>query len=80
MDSFTGHNQPLRKPRMNRPGARLRNELVVIIALKICVLTMLWFAFVRGAHVPDDAAAVARHLAAPPQVQGFPQQESHNGH
>lgn len=46
---------------MNRRDARLRNELIGLVVLKICVLAVLWLAFVHGARVPVDADAVARH-------------------
>jgi hypothetical protein len=45
---------------MNRRDARLRNELIGIIVLKICILAILWAVFVRGTHVPVNADAVAR--------------------
>jgi hypothetical protein len=62
---------------MNRRAPRLRNELTGIIILKICVLTMLWFAFVHGARVPVDPAAMARHMAA---QQGLSATGGPNGH
>lgn len=47
-------------PRMNKRDARLRNELVGIVILKICILAGLWWAFVYAARVPVDTEAMAR--------------------
>lgn len=48
---------------MSPRDARLRTELISLIVLKIGILTILWFLFVKGERVPVDADAMARHAA-----------------
>jgi hypothetical protein len=62
---------------MKRRDASLRNEIIGIIVLKICILGVLWFAFVHGARVPVDADAMARHEMP---VQGLAAKGEPNGH
>ncbi len=52
---------------MNRCDMRLRNELFGVIAIKVCLLAVLWLIFVRGARIPVDAPAMAEH-AIPAQT------------
>ena len=52
---------------MNRCDMRLRNELFGVIAIKFCLLALLWLIFVRDARVPVDAPAMAGH-AIPAQT------------
>ena len=52
---------------MKRYDMRLRNELFGVIAIKICLLALLWLIFVRDARVPVDARAMAEH-AIPAQT------------
>jgi hypothetical protein len=61
------------KPR----DASLRNELLGIVVLKICILVVLWLVFVHGARVPVDADAMARHAAL---AQGLFAKGEPNGH
>lgn len=65
---------------MNRRDARLRNELIGLVVLKIGILAVLWFVFVHGARVPVDADTVARHTATPATVQGLSSKGEPNGH
>ncbi len=65
---------------MTSRDARLRNELIGIVILKICVLAVLWAVFVHGARVPVDAGTVARHTAASPSAKAFPTKGEPNGH
>jgi hypothetical protein len=44
---------------------RLWRHLAFVVALKIALLGALWWAFVRDARTPVDAAAAAAHLVAP---------------
>ena len=47
---------------MNRCDMRLRNELFGVIAIKVCLLALLWLIFVRDARVLVDASAMAGHV------------------
>jgi hypothetical protein len=62
---------------MKQRDASLRNELIRIVVLKICILAGLWLAFVHGARMPIDADAMARHATPVPglTIKGEP-----NGH
>jgi nitrate reductase NapE component len=65
-------------PRMTLRDTRLRTEIIGIVFLKFCVLAILWFAFVHGAHVPVDASVMARHAIVP--ALGLPVTGEPNGH
>ena len=60
---------------MNPRDARLRNELIGVVILKIGILMILWLVFVRDARVAVDAGLMARHAAPALSEQGEP-----NGH
>lgn len=61
---------------MTRRDARLRNELIGVVIIKIAVLAVLWLVFVRDARVAVDAAIMARHAAPAP---AFSEQGEPNG-
>lgn len=44
---------------------RLVRHLAIAVALKLAVLTALWWAFVRDERVGVDVDRAAAHLAAP---------------
>jgi len=47
---------------MKAPHDRLVRHLTVAVALKLAVLTGLWWAFVRDEHVGVDAESAAAHF------------------
>jgi len=49
---------------MNAAQDRLVRHLVIAVALKLVVLTGLWWAFVRDERVGVDADRAAAHLGA----------------
>jgi len=49
---------------------RLLGHLTIAVVVKLVVLAVLWWAFVRGAAVRVDGDAAATHLAAPAAGQG----------
>lgn len=53
---------------MDSRDRRLRRELVILVILKLTLLAMIWWSFVRDVRVPVDAAAVARHVAQDPSA------------
>lgn len=46
----------------------LVRKLAVVLALKLAVLTALWWGFVREQRVAVDASTAAAQLLAPPPV------------
>ncbi|HOB44924.1 MAG TPA: hypothetical protein PKM60_02050 [Zoogloea sp.] len=50
----------------------LRRHLIWILAIKLIVLFVLWWCFVRDAGVPVDPGSMSRQLAPNPVVQGAP--------
>lgn len=62
---------------MNQRDARLRVELIGVVALKLAVLVVLWMTFVHGAGVPVDADTMARRAGA---VQALSETGEPNGH
>ena len=49
---------------MNLNDRRLLRYLIHAVLIKLAVLTLLWFAFVRDARVAVDADAAARQVGA----------------
>ncbi|MBU6259010.1 MAG: hypothetical protein KGJ30_17780 [Burkholderiales bacterium] len=48
---------------MPAPDPRLRRHLAITIVVKLLLLALLWWAFVRDAGVPVDAERAAAHIA-----------------
>lgn len=44
--------------------ARLLRHLVLAVAVKLAVLVLLWWGFVRDTRVPVDVDTAARHIGA----------------
>jgi len=55
---------------MSRLDNRLMRHLAVAIALKLVVLAVLWWAFVRDTRVEVDAVRAAAHIGAAAPLQG----------
>lgn len=49
---------------------KLRDHLVVVVVVKLLVLALLWWAFVRDARVEADSASVAHVLTGAVSQQG----------
>jgi hypothetical protein len=63
--------------RRERGIGALAHDIAVVLAVKVGLLVLLWYAFVRGQDVPVDARATAAQLgltdrvpSAPPNPQG----------
>ena len=52
---------------------RLIRHLVTAVAVKVVVLALLWWVFVRDAQVPADAEQTAVHLGVTAPPSGVPQ-------
>jgi hypothetical protein len=50
---------------MNRDDSRLLRRLTTAVAVKLAVLAVLWWAFVRNSAVDVDSEQAAAHLLAP---------------
>jgi len=55
----------------------LAHDIALVLAVKVCLLALIWYAFVRGQEIPVDASATAAQLGlterappAPPGPQG----------
>jgi cytoskeletal protein RodZ len=57
---------------MTKRDARLRNELMAILILKVCVLTVIWWVFIRDARVSVDAEAMLHHTGESLSQTGEP--------
>lgn len=55
---------------MTHDERRLLRHLVIAVAVKLVVLTALWWVFVRDNHVPVDAEQSARQLGLSSAVPG----------
>jgi len=55
---------------MSRPDSRLLRHLALAIAIKLLVLAVLWWAFVRDTRVEVDAVRAAAHIGAAAPSQG----------
>ncbi len=51
---------------MNLKDRKLRNDIALVIVIKLVLIMALWWVFFRGATVAVDDAATAAHLIAPP--------------
>ncbi|MEO8806924.1 MAG: cytochrome oxidase putative small subunit CydP [Burkholderiaceae bacterium] len=52
---------------------RLMRHLFTAVAVKVALLALLWWAFVRDAHVPADAEQTAAHIGVTAPTSGVPQ-------
>lgn len=55
---------------MKNPNKRLLHHLVIAVLIKLLVLTGLWWAFIRDAHVNVDADTIANRLGTVIQTSG----------
>jgi len=55
---------------VNRIDRKLLRDLFVVVALKLVVLSVLWFVFVRDQRVSVDAGRVAALMTSPAASQG----------
>ena len=55
---------------MNLNDRRLLLYLIHAVLIKLAVLTLLWFVFIRDAKVAVDAAAAAKQMGAAVPTQG----------
>lgn len=55
---------------MTQDERRLLRQLVTAVLIKLAVLTVLWWAFVREAHVSVDTDRVAAQLVGQTISQG----------
>ena len=55
---------------MNLNDRRLLRYLIHAVLIKLAVLTLLWFFFIRDAKVAVDAAAAAKQMGAAVPTQG----------
>lgn len=58
---------------MNLSDRRLLKHLGWAVALKLVVLTALWWAFIREARVPVDSERAALHLLPPSTSSSSPE-------
>lgn len=47
--------------------AALRRHLILIVAIKLVLLTAIWWCFVRDAHAPVGSDDAASHILSSPQ-------------
>ncbi|MEP7297463.1 MAG: cytochrome oxidase putative small subunit CydP [Burkholderiales bacterium] len=52
---------------------RLMRHLFAAVAVKLALLALLWWAFVRDAHAPADAEQTAAHIGVTAPTPGVPQ-------
>jgi len=58
---------------MNHDERRLTRHLFIAVAVKLAVLALLWWVFVRDAQVPTDADQTAAHIGVAIPPPGVPQ-------
>lgn len=51
---------------MNPKDRKLRNDIALVLLIKLILIIALWWVFFRGASVAVDDAATADHLIATP--------------
>ena len=49
---------------MKRDKARLRQEIILLVVIKLIAITALWWYFVRDARVSVTPISAAEHLGA----------------
>jgi hypothetical protein len=57
---------------MKSADSRLVHHLAIAVALKLVVLGVLWWAFVRGERVGIDVDQAAAHIGAPGSAAAMP--------
>lgn len=57
---------------MTPTDRRLLRHLVTAVVLKLLVLTVLWWVFIRDAHVPVDTNRISQHMGNVAPLQGSP--------
>lgn len=55
---------------MNHADRRLFRHLLIVVLVKLVVLTILWWTFVREARVSVDPERAAARITAPATTQG----------
>jgi hypothetical protein len=55
---------------MTIPDKQLLRHLAIAVLIKLAVLTVLWWVFIRDAGVSVDAAAIGARLGATISTQG----------
>ena len=58
---------------MNHDERRLTRHLFIAVAAKLAVLALLWWVFVRDAHVAADAEQTAAHIGITTTTPGVTQ-------
>jgi hypothetical protein len=48
---------------------RLARDIGLTLALKLALITLLWWCFFRGSSVSVDEAQMASHIGVPPVAQ-----------
>ena len=49
---------------------RLRRHLLTAVVIKLLVLTVLWWLFIRDSHVSVDSNAIGDRFGVPTSTQG----------
>jgi len=57
---------------MKPPASPLLRHLATAVVVKLLVLTVLWWAFIRDGRVGVDAERAAAHLGAPVDAKPLP--------
>ncbi|QZI73310.1 hypothetical protein K5F93_14205 [Pseudomonas protegens] len=55
---------------MTHSDQRLRRHLLIAVLIKLAVLTVLWWLFIRDTHVSVDATVIGNRLGVPTSTQG----------
>ncbi|MCO7579934.1 MULTISPECIES: cytochrome oxidase putative small subunit CydP [Pseudomonas] len=55
---------------MTHSDQRLRRHLLLAVLIKLAVLTVLWWLFIRDTHVSVDATVIGNRLGIPTSTQG----------
>ncbi len=58
------NNLGMKTDNARHADARLLRHLVLAVAVKLAVLVLLWWGFVRDTRVPVDVDTAARHIGA----------------
>lgn len=58
--------QHTRRQQVNLKDRKLRNDIVLVLVIKLILIMALWWVFFRGATVAVDDASTAAHLVATP--------------
>ena len=55
---------------MNLSDKRLRHPLLTAVLLKLLLLALLWWLFIRDSYVSVDASGIANRFGVPTSTQG----------